>query len=86
VTGLHVVVCVGHNESAAARRPALAGGGGASKMAAAASANWKYKILTKSKVTQSCDAMTWLFDCNVNRHSTVIIAHAEFVIVNGVML
>jgi len=68
----------GHNDHNGADQPWPA--------EAAASANWKYKILTKSKVTQSCDAMTWLFDCNVNRHSTVIIAHAEFVIVNGVML
>ena len=75
----------GHNDHNGADQPSPAEAAPA-KWRAAESANWKYKILTKSKVTQSCDAMTWLFDCNVNRHSTVIIAHAEFVIVNGVML
>jgi len=38
------------------------------------------------KVTQSCEAMTSLFDGNFPPRSIIFIAHAEFVIVNGVML
>ena len=42
------------------------------------------RFLTKFKVTQSCEAMTWLFDCNVPPHSIIYTAPA--VIVNEVML
>ena len=40
------------------------------------------RFSTKFKVTQSCETMTWLFDCNFLRYSVIFIDHVEFVIHN----
>jgi len=63
---IQVVVCAGLNESAAARRVLLPAAAAPAKWRrrSAASANRNTRFPTKSKVTQSREAMTWLFDCN----------------------
>jgi len=76
--------------AAAARRPAVTGGGGASKMAAAAIGGVSEQKIQDflpglrrlSPVRQWLDYLTVISP----PHSIIFIVHAEFVIVNGVML
>ena len=88
------------NESAVERQVFFTAGAPTScdRPAAAAPAKWrrwrrsvasakrKYKISNEVEGDKSFEAMTWLCDCNFPRHSIIFIVHAEFVIVNEVVL